>query len=146
MGTSRFDRIPKVVAGRKLSRRRAIAQGGGAIVTGALGINLGRRIGSPGATPQVSLAPDLADVMPLSLSGDRLATFRHYVATRLAELRIPGASVAVVQGDEVVFLNGYGMRALNRTEPVTPDTLLRIGSVTKSFSSLLWPRSSTPDG
>ena len=50
---------------------------------------------------------------------------------------MPGAAVAVVQGGEVAFLQGFGVRELGRPAPVTADTLLRIGSVTKSFSSLL---------
>ena len=45
--------------------------------------------------------------------------------------------MAVVQGGEVVFLQGFGVREFGQPEPVTADTLLGIGSVTKSFSLLL---------
>ena len=45
--------------------------------------------------------------------------------------------MAVVQGGEMVFLQGFGVREFGQPEPVTADTMLRIGSVTKSFSSLL---------
>ena len=48
-----------------------------------------------------------------------------------------GASIAIVQNGEVVFLNGFGVGELGKTNAVTPDTLLRIGSVTKSFSSMM---------
>lgn len=75
--------------------------------------------------------------MPLLLTGERLSTFESYVATMLADLEVPGVAVGVVQGGEVAFLQGFGVRELGRPEPVTADTLLRIGSVTKSFSSLL---------
>src|SRR5690606_17781802 len=81
--------------------------------------------------------PDLTGVQPLPLTGERLATFEAYVAAKLAEIQIPGAAVAVVQNGEVAFLQGFGVQQLGRPEPVTADTLLRIGSVTKSFSSLL---------
>ena len=91
--------------------------------------------GTPVATPQT--LPDLTGVTPLPLTGERLATFEAYVAGTLAEFGVPGASVAVVQGGEVVFAQGFGVRELGRPAPVTVDTLLRIGSVTKSFSSLL---------
>ena len=74
---------------------------------------------------------------PLPLTGERLATFEAYVAATLAEIHVPGAAVAVVQGGAVAFLQGFGVRELGRPAPVTADTLLRIGSVTKSFSSLL---------
>ena len=93
--------------------------------------------GTPVSVPQGSALPDLTGVMPLPLTGDRLATFETYIATALAELEVPGAAVAVIQGQETAFLQGFGVRELGRPEPVTPDTLLRIGSVTKSFSSLL---------
>jgi CubicO group peptidase (beta-lactamase class C family) len=45
--------------------------------------------------------------------------------------------VAVVQNGVMVFGQGFGVRELGQPAPVTVDTLLRIGSVTKSFSSLL---------
>jgi CubicO group peptidase (beta-lactamase class C family) len=91
---------------------------------------------TPGAT-QAGPLPDLTGVAPLPLTGERLATLEAYVATKLAETHVPGAAVAVVQGGAVAFLQGFGVRELGRPEPVTADTLLRIGSVTKSFSSLL---------
>jgi CubicO group peptidase (beta-lactamase class C family) len=95
--------------------------------------------GTPGATPQpqAQALPDLSGVTPLPLTGELLATFEAYVASTLAEAGVPGASVAVVQGGEVAFAQGFGVRELRRPAPVTADTLLRIGSVTKSFSSML---------
>ena len=137
MDATRFDRIARVFADRKLSRRQAITRGGAALAAGALVAGLGQTVRSQDATLQASPVPDLTGVSPLSLADERLVAFDAYVAAKLAELHIPGASVAVVQGGEVVFLNGYGARELGRPEPVTPDTLLRIGSVTKSFSALL---------
>jgi CubicO group peptidase (beta-lactamase class C family) len=92
---------------------------------------------TPVATPQDQAVADLTGVTPLPLTGERLATFEAYVSAKLAEAGVPGAAVAVVQGGEVVFLQGFGVREIGQPEPVTPDTLLRIGSVTKSFSSLL---------
>ncbi|MBI5950293.1 MAG: beta-lactamase family protein [Chloroflexi bacterium] len=48
--------------------------------------------------------------------------------------RIPGMAVAIVQGDEVVFIKGYGEAAPGK--PVTPQTQFYIGSVTKGFTAL----------
>jgi CubicO group peptidase (beta-lactamase class C family) len=92
---------------------------------------------TPLATPQTSAPPDLTDVAPLPLTGERLADFEAYVAARLAEVGVPGAAVAVVQGGAVAFLQGFGVCEVGRPAPITADTMLRIGSVTKSFSSLL---------
>lgn len=48
---------------------------------------------------------------------------------------IPGAAVAVVVGDKVVWTKGFGVANAETGAPVTPDTLFQIGSVTKSFTA-----------
>ncbi len=119
------------------SRRRALQAAGIAATTMAtIGFDQGATHAQD-ATPAAAALPDLTGVMPLPLTGEHLATFESYIASALAELEVPGVAVGVVQGGEVAFLQGFGVRELGRPEPVTSDTLLRIGSVTKSFSSLL---------
>jgi len=56
------------------------------------------------------------------------------IEAALADQHIPGAAVAVVVGDEVVLLEGYGFRDREKRIPMTPDTLLPIASVTKQFT------------
>ncbi len=131
-------------AERCLSRRDALRAGAGlaaaavaAVAAGIAPVMAAAQATSLAATPEASALPDLTGVAPLPLTGGRLAEFEAYAAAKLAELGVPGASVAVVQGGEVAFLQGFGVRQYGRPEPVTADTLLRIGSVTKSFSSLL---------
>ena len=80
---------------------------------------------------------NLADMAPMPLTGERRATFEAYVADAIKRLGVPGASVAVVQGGEVVYAQGFGVRELGGTDPVTPDTLMMIGSVTKSMTSTM---------
>src|SRR5258707_8218757 len=46
---------------------------------------------------------------------------------------VPGASVAIVQNDRVVYLKAYGVKEVGGPTPVTPDTLFGIGSTTKAF-------------
>lgn len=48
---------------------------------------------------------------------------------------IPGAAVAVVVGDRVVWTKGFGVANAETQAPVTADTLFQIGSVTKSFTA-----------
>jgi CubicO group peptidase (beta-lactamase class C family) len=126
---------------RRLSRRAALhAAVGLAASTWAAGVlpaSTSARDATPAASPEPGALPNLTGVMPLPLTGERLATFEAFIAAKLAELGVPGASVAVVQGGEVVFLQGFGVRELERPEPATGDTLFRIGSITKSFSSML---------
>ncbi len=58
------------------------------------------------------------------------------VRAELKEKRVPGAAVAVVVGDRVVFAKGFGVASAETREPVTPDTLFRVGSTTKVFTAL----------
>ncbi len=80
---------------------------------------------------------DLTGRVPLPLEGDRLRTFEDFVAGTLADFGVPGAAVAVVYGGEIVYAQGFGVTAQGDDRAVTPDTLMMIGSVTKSFTTML---------
>jgi len=47
---------------------------------------------------------------------------------------LPGVAVAVIEGDEVVYLNGYGTAG---KRGMTPQTQMFIGSQSKSFTALI---------
>ena len=57
------------------------------------------------------------------------------LATALAEAGAPGAAVAVVAGDRVVWTRGFGVANTETGAAVTPDTLFQIGSATKMFTA-----------
>lgn len=59
-----------------------------------------------------------------------------YIEEVMAEHRIPGIAVVVVDGDEVVYAKGFGFRNSAKHLPVTPETVFGIASVTKSFTAL----------
>ena len=63
-----------------------------------------------------------------------LGDFDDFVNQALRDWKVPGAAVAVVQGDKVILLKGYGYRDLEKQLKVTPNTLFAIGSITKSFT------------
>jgi CubicO group peptidase (beta-lactamase class C family) len=46
-------------------------------------------------------------------------------------------AVAVVRDNTVIFLKGVGVRKVGSAEPVTPDTIFSVGSVTKAFTATL---------
>lgn len=52
----------------------------------------------------------------------------------LRETKTPGAAVAVISGGRVVFAKGFGTTSAEGGQPVTPDTLFRLGSTTKMFT------------
>ncbi|MCK4990096.1 MAG: beta-lactamase family protein, partial [Bacteroidales bacterium] len=49
---------------------------------------------------------------------------------------MPGFSVVVVQGEELVFLKAYGKEYADENRPMTATTSTAVGSLTKSFTSL----------
>ncbi|MFN8383516.1 MAG: serine hydrolase [Anaerolineales bacterium] len=58
------------------------------------------------------------------------------ISKTLAAWGVPGAAVAVVQGDEV-FTQGYGLLEAGKADKVNADTIFAIGSTTKAFTSAL---------
>ena len=71
---------------------------------------------------------------PSALGKPSLGNFDDFVNQALKEWKVPGIAVAVVQGDKIILLKGYGYRDLEKQLPVTPNTLFAIGSITKSFT------------
>lgn len=72
--------------------------------------------------------------VPAGAAKDPLAGFDAFVARQLEVWKVPGASVAVVRGDEVVLLKGYGYRELEAKASMTARTVQPIASITKSFT------------
>jgi CubicO group peptidase (beta-lactamase class C family) len=63
------------------------------------------------------------------------------VESSMATDHLAGVSVAVVQGDRVIHLKGYGTAGLKPLRAVDPSaTLFRIGSVSKTFTWILLMR------
>jgi CubicO group peptidase (beta-lactamase class C family) len=48
---------------------------------------------------------------------------------------IPGLALAVVRGDDIAVLKGYGVRQLGVNDPVTPETQFMLCSLTKSITA-----------
>lgn len=71
------------------------------------------------------------------LDAGRLRELDELVELGLSELGVPGAALAIVQGDRVVHARGYGVRQLGRGVPVDADTLFPIASNTKALTTLL---------
>jgi CubicO group peptidase (beta-lactamase class C family) len=51
------------------------------------------------------------------------------------EFDVPGIAIAVVKDGDVVLAKGYGVRKLGESAPVTPQSLFRIASNTKAFTT-----------
>lgn len=54
----------------------------------------------------------------------------------LKKWNIPGGQVAIARNGKIVFARGYGFANLGSKQPVEPDTLFRIASVSKAITSV----------
>ncbi|MDW8026665.1 MAG: serine hydrolase [Armatimonadota bacterium] len=59
-----------------------------------------------------------------------------YVFEKMSKTNLPGLSMAIVKDGEVVYARGFGFRDLESGSPMTTQTRVGIGSVTKSFTAL----------
>jgi CubicO group peptidase (beta-lactamase class C family) len=64
------------------------------------------------------------------------AKLENFIFEKLSETKLPGLSLALVRGDEIVWQRGFGFRDLSCGLPATPHTLYGIASVTKSFTCI----------
>ena len=64
-----------------------------------------------------------------------LPTFEAMVTKAIADGEVPGLSIAIVAGDEVVYLKGFGTREAGKDEPVGPDTVFQLASFSKPISA-----------
>jgi hypothetical protein len=60
-----------------------------------------------------------------------------FISDAIVKTAAPGLAIAVVEGDQIVFAKGYGVKELSKNDKITPDTLMMIGSVTKSMTTLM---------
>lgn len=56
------------------------------------------------------------------------------VLAELKESNTPGAAVAIISGDRVIFAKGFGVANVETGTPVTTEMLFRLGSTTKMFT------------
>ncbi len=66
----------------------------------------------------------------------RLASFRNELENILEASGTPGLGIALVMQDRVVWTAGLGLADRESSDPVTADTVFRIGSISKSFVAL----------
>lgn len=70
------------------------------------------------------------------LSAETIEKIESFVTNWLAEDHIPGASLAIIDGSDTVYSEGFGAREIATNAPATPQTLYGVGSCSKSFTAL----------
>jgi CubicO group peptidase (beta-lactamase class C family) len=81
--------------------------------------------------------PQLTEESPDKLTEVELIAFETYFQETMQKAGIPGAAVVLVQGDSVIYLNGFGLRELGKSDLVTPQTLFMLASASKPLTSLM---------
>jgi D-alanyl-D-alanine carboxypeptidase len=86
---------------------------------------------------QVAPTPALAGAPRAAAAAVNTAAIDKVIADGLASQKLSGAVVGVMKDGKIVLIKGYGMADLEDDQPVKPDTIFRIGSLTKQFSSAM---------
>jgi CubicO group peptidase (beta-lactamase class C family) len=59
------------------------------------------------------------------------------VTDAMKAFQVPGTAIVIVRADQTLLLKGYGKRAIDSPDAVTPDTVFPLASCTKQFTSAL---------
>ncbi|UCC64422.1 MAG: beta-lactamase family protein, partial [Anaerolineae bacterium] len=86
------------------------------------------------AEPTKTAPSTVVDTVEPALA-DRIQTFEQEIELLREELSIPGMSVAVLRGQEVVFARGFGYADIENETPATENTPYHIASLTKPFAA-----------
>lgn len=86
------------------------------------------------ATPTNASHPDPAGPVTADEATAVAARIDRFMNAQIKDSAIPGASVAVVRGNQVLLVRGYGHDSTGA--PVTADSLFRVASLSKSFTAL----------
>jgi CubicO group peptidase (beta-lactamase class C family) len=133
---------PKAAAPR---RRRPRSAGTAAAVVTLTALTSACAAGAAVAAPAPAPAPATSTLPPVppgpapSLSQEQvdsaLSSLDGLVTDAMDRTGVPGVAVAVVYRDQVVYSKGFGVREVGRPEPVDPDTVFQLASVSKPLAS-----------
>lgn len=74
-------------------------------------------------------------VIGMSAQTVDLTELEKTIEAELENAKTPGAAFAVISGDKVIFAKGFGFTSSEDAQPVTAETLFRLGSTTKMFTA-----------
>src|SRR5919202_5368307 len=85
----------------------------------------------------VALTPLIATAAPgRAQTADAATRIDAYMRERMPDLRTPGLSVVVVDGDQVILSRGYGFADREAGTPMTEDTPVAVASTNKGMTAL----------
>jgi serine beta-lactamase-like protein LACTB len=111
-----------------------IALGVGLLLTAILGFWQYMKA-TPPLHPNPQDVPSVTDSTPLPKWGGAVEQGRQIARAGLAEHSLPGLSVAVAAGGQIVWAEGFGWADIDKHVPVTPATRFRIGTASTALTS-----------
>jgi CubicO group peptidase (beta-lactamase class C family) len=72
----------------------------------------------------------------MSFAQSDAARLRHATRRLVEEHRLPGIAIGVVQGDDLVYSEGFGYADIESKQPMRPEMRQRIASITKTMVGL----------
>lgn len=90
---------------------------------------------APNAAPRTDPGP-----VPKKQIEHALSQLDKLAGDLMASSRIPGMSIAVVQGDHKIYAKGFGTRLVGTDAPVDADTVFQLASVSKSIGATVVAR------
>ncbi len=63
--------------------------------------------------------------------------FERFVEDTMQKGQLPGLAVAIVKDNRIIYLNGFGVREIGRSDPIDIHTIFRLASVSKGFAGVL---------
>ncbi len=92
---------------------------------------------APQALAHTGATRALADSVPVTgVAVPSLASFDRQMLELMTTWEIPGGALGVVEDGRLVLARGYGYADKERGEPVQPNSLFRIASVSKPFTAV----------
>ncbi len=68
---------------------------------------------------------------------DAINRFETFVLDTMQRRQLPGLAVAIVRGNQIVYLNSFGVKEVGNPDPIDIHTIFRLASVSKGFASVL---------
>jgi len=113
----------------------AIAVAVGLLLTAILGLWQYMKATATPLHPSAQEVRSVTQFTPVRKWTEAVEQGRQLVRTGITEQNLPGLSVAVGVGGDIVWAEGFGLADLEKRTPVTPDTQFRMGTASVSLTS-----------
>jgi beta-lactamase class C len=95
-----------------------------------------RNASQPVPARQIAYVPPPRQVMPLA-SGFDMRQFEAMAQALVADQRVPGLAMAIVQNGRILSARGYGITDVSDAAPIDAHTVFRLASLSKAFAGTM---------